>query len=308
MIKQAGTVLVVFYFALVCHAFFIFFASCIIPESLSKERQLLAQEKYDKAKAEVADETWLQTLKKYNILEPLWVLHPTGEGTSPALRKNLIVLAAIDTMMFGVAMGTMRVIMLYNIKVFHFDEVAASWYMSICNVSRVSCLLLLLPLLNRLFRGRGANIQHATHRGSDKLDLAIIRVSIIFDLAGYLGYALAPSAGFMVLSGVVASFGGIGSPTLQSSLTKHMPADRTGQILGAAGLLHALARVGAPTLFSVIFGFTVKFYAGFVFVCLASVFVFVFIISWFLKPHGTCLWFSSICLCTSCANMNSVFR
>ena len=88
----------------------------------------------------------------------------------------------------------------------------------------------------------------------------------------------------MIASGMTAALGGIGPPTLQSSMTKHIPADRTGQILGAAGLLHALARVVAPIIFNLIYSRTVATYAGVVFICLASVFVIVFILSWFVKP------------------------
>ena len=89
----------------------------------------------------------------------------------------------------------------------------------------------------------------------------------------------------MILAGMVASFGGIGSPTLQSALTKHIPSDRTGQMLGATGLLHALARVVAPTIFNLIYSQTVGIFTQAVFVCLASVFVLASIMSWFVKPN-----------------------
>ena len=90
----------------------------------------------------------------------------------------------------------------------------------------------------------------------------------------------------MAVSGAVASLGGIGSPTLQSSLTKHIPSDRTGQVLGASGLLHALARIIAPTIFNLIYSKTVGKFTQTVFVCLASVFLVAFAMSWFLRPNG----------------------
>lgn len=285
LIKASGTVMVVFYVALGCHLFYIFFITLLVPESLSKERQLLAKEKRRLAKAESPQKTWLSQLKTYNLFKPLWVLRPTGEGTSSKLRQNLFVLAAIDTMMFGVAMGTMQIIIIYAEYRFGWTAVDSSMYLSAVNVCRVLGLVVLLPILTRIFRGP-AQVQSLGHKGADMLDINIIRGSIVFDLIGYVGYAMTPSGAIMVISGMIASLGGIGSPTLQSALTKHIPADRTGQVLGASGLLHALARVVAPTIFNLIYRETVGVYAGTVFICLASVFVIVFIFSWFLRPNG----------------------
>jgi len=285
LIEVAGTVLIVFYVALGCHMFFILFIFLFVPESLSKERQILAREKRNLALAQAPQKDWITTIKTYNLFEPLWVLRPTGEGSSSKLRKNLFVLAAIDTMMFGVAMGTMQIIIIYAEYRFGWDAINSSRFLSAVNICRVIGLFILLPILTRIVRGP-ARGQSAGHRGCDMLDISIIRGAILFDLIGYIGYAMAPSGAVMAISGMVASLGGIGSPTLQSSLTKHIPSDRTGQVLGASGLLHALARVVAPTIFNLIYSQTVGLYAGIVFICLASVFVLVFIISWFLKPHG----------------------
>lgn len=285
LINLTGTVMIVFYVALGCHAFYIIFITLAVPESLSKERQLLAREKRRIAKAESPEKTWLDTLRNYNLFEPLWVLRPTGPGSSSKLRKNLFVLAAIDTMMFGVAMGSLQILLIYAEYRFGWTAVNSSIYLSIVNICRVLGLIVVLPILTRVVRGP-ATKDSAGHKGADMLDINIIRAAIVFDLIGYVGIALTPSGAMMVLAGMIASLGGIGSPTLQSSLTKHIPADRTGQVLGASGLLHALARVVAPTILNLIYSQTVGIYAGIVFICLASVFVVIFVFSWFLRPHG----------------------
>lgn len=280
LIKATENLMAPFYFALVCHVFFMLFTGICVPESLSKERQLVAREK---RAAESQGQRQGRTLQDYNIFAPLWILYPKGPGSSSKLRRNLFVLASIDTMMFGVAMGTMQIILIYARKRFHWDALESSGFLSAVNVCRVTTLILVLPLLTRWIRGPASRRSGGDHRGSDYLDLGIIRVSIIFDLIGYLGYALTPSGGLMIAAGMIAALGGIGPPTLQSSMTKHVPADRTGQVLGASGLLHALARVVAPVVFSLIYSKTVATYAGFVFLCLAGVFVIVFVLSWFLK-------------------------
>lgn len=268
-----------FYFALACHVFFIIFTSLCVPESLSKERQLVARERYEMERALSPG----FRLKDLNILKPLSILRPKGPGSSKILRRNLFVLAAIDTMMFGVAMGAMQITLIYSRKRFHWDAVASSTFLSAVNICRVSALLLILPLLTRWVRGPPQQRSDG-HRGADRLDLGLIRVSILFDLLGYMGFAFTPSGAIMILSGMIASFGGIGPPTLQSAMTKHIPANRTGQILGASGLLHALAKVVSPIIFNLIYRETVATFAGFVFLCLGSVFIIVFIMSWFIKP------------------------
>lgn len=275
---SGGNIMAPFYFALGCHVFFILFTSLIVPESLSKERRLLARERVE---AERVGRK--RSLKDLNILAPLTILWPTGPGSSKELRTNLIALATIDTMMFGVAMGTLNIILIYARKRFHWDAIASSGFLSATNICRVTGLIFILPIVTRWIRGPRS--ERATgHRGSDRLDLGIIRVSIVFDLIGYMGYAFTPSGALMIVSGIVASLGGVGPPTLQSSMTKHIPADRTGQVLGASGLLHALARVAAPVIFNIIYSKTVAKFAGTVFVCLGSVFVIVFVLSWFIKP------------------------
>lgn len=82
------------------------------------------------------------------------------------------------------------------------------------------------------------------------------------------------------------AFGGAGSPTLQSALTKHIPRDKTGQLLGASALLRSLSQVLFPTIFNLIYAATVGTFQQTVFVCLASVFLLCAACSWFITPHS----------------------
>jgi MFS family permease len=284
LMEWAGTIIIAFYFAVGCHLFFILFLLAFTPESVSKDRQLHAQEKHRIRKEETRDESWWSTIKNYNLFEPLWILRPRGPGTSSALRRNLTLLAAIDTICFGVAMGTMGIILIYPQYLFGWDPIQASKFLSIANVCRVAGLFIVLPLITRLFRGPNRADQRSGHRGADMLDIRIVRVAILLDLIGYAGYATAMSGSMMVASAMIAAFAGIGSPTLSSAITAHVPPDRTGQVLGALGLLHALARVIGPTVFNTIYSLTVEHFTRTVFVCLGSLFLVVFVLSWFLKP------------------------
>lgn len=292
--KATGEILTVFYVAVAIHAAVFLFLLLVVPESLTKERQLRAREK-KKDKDDVggfgeqASQSWIsrfaKVLKGGNPLTPLAILWPTEPGINPAVRHNLALLAAVDGTMFGVAMGSMTVVILYSEYAFDWGNFETSIFVSIVNVCRVVTLLVLLPIITRLLRGPASG-RSKRNTGSDKIDIGIIRTAILFDLLGYIGYTLVRTGPLFILCGAVAAVGGMGSPTLQSALTKHVPHDRTGQVLGAMGLLHALARVVAPVIFNLIYAATVGKFTPTVFVCLTATFGLAFTLSWFIKPGG----------------------
>lgn len=286
----------VFWIALGIHVFFMFTIAFIIPESLSKKRQLLAREKHTSMQESIArrSATWLNTARRANIFEPITILWPTGPGSSAKLRYNLSLLAAVDTILFGVSMGAMTVVIYYTGFQFGWETDDTSFFVSIVNIVRVMGLLILLPLLNYIFRAlparRASRISGIEvvqpNSGCDQLDLWTIRFAISAEFLGYLGYCLSRTGALFVLSGVITSLGGLGSPTLQSALTKHIPHDRIGAVLGATGLLHALARVVCPLVFNLIYAQTVGRYAQAVFVVLAGCFAVAMIASFGISPHG----------------------
>jgi len=292
--KATKDVLTMFYIAIACHAAFFLFVGFIVPESLTNERQRQARAKHaakhesDKFDPETSQDRFTRlwaVARGTNIFAPLTVLWPVGNGTNRDVRRNLVLLAAVDTIMFGVAMGSMSVILIYSEYMFNWGTFEASIFQSVVNICRVTNLLVILPLIIRMFRGPNSTAVQK-QSGSDRLDLSLIRAAIGFDMLGYVGYATSRMGPLFILSGALASVGGMGSPTISSAMTKHIPQDRTGQLLGAVGLLHAMARVVAPTIFNTIYFFTVGKFTQTVFVCLASTFGVAFIISWFIKPHG----------------------
>ena len=293
IVKGTGDILSVFWIALACHGIFFLFLMFIIPESVSYNRQMAAREKQQKQKDINSDDhrprTWgatvKRTLKSWNIFAPLSTLWPTGAGTTSALRRNLALIAAVDFTMFGVTMGSMTVVVYYSEFMFHWDILATTKFISVVNTCRVTCLVVLLPLIARVLRGKKTG-KPARQSGSDRVDLAVIRTAIFFDMLGYVGYATVRTGGLFILSGAIASIGGMGSPTLQSAVTKHVPPDKTGQVLGAMGLLHALARVLGPVVFNSIYATTVGKCPQTVFMCLAATFGVAFVLSWGIRPYG----------------------
>ncbi|KAI5278759.1 hypothetical protein KEM52_004595, partial [Ascosphaera acerosa] len=108
---------------------------------------------------------------------------------------------------------------------------------------------------------------------------------MLLDIAGYLGYACSPSSLPFILSGAFEAIGAMISPTLQSSLTKHVPPEQTGQVLGAVGLLHSLSKVIVPAGFSLLYRQTVRVFPQAFFVVLMASGVVALVISMFIKTH-----------------------
>ena len=291
IVKASGKIITIFYVAIAAHGAFFLFLMLVVPESLTKERQLRARrKKVFVGHGEQHAQTWMsrfnQIIRGTNLLAPLTILWPTGEGTNPAVRRNLVLLAAVDTIMFGVTMGAMTIVLIYSEFMFGWGNFQTSVFVSIVNTSRVITLIVILPIITRIVRGpRSRRVPR--NSGSDLTDLSIIRLAIVFDLMGYVGYALVRTGNLFIVCGTLAAVGGMGSPTLQAALTKHVPPDRTGQVLGAMGLLHASARIVAPTVFNLIYAETVGKFTQTVFVCLAATFGVAFLFSWFIRPNGS---------------------
>lgn len=300
LIKWTRNVLVVFIGCLGCHLFFLVFLLGVVPESLPKERQRANRAK---AKTQLADadkpagcSSWSwNDLNPLNLLKPLSILYPRSEEPSPsypngqwsstALRRNLMCLAAIDTVLFGVGMGGGPIIIMYAEFMFGWGNVESSLAVSVISGVRVIMLVLLFPLVTRIFRGPRVGAGHV-NTGSDMLDITLVRAAVVIEVVGYIGFSTVRTAPLFLLSAVVCGLGAFGSPTLQSSLTQHVHPDNTGQLLGVIGLLHALARVVAPTILNLIYSLTVGTFPQAVFVCLVGVFGVACVLSLFIKPHG----------------------
>ncbi|KAK2042103.1 major facilitator superfamily transporter [Colletotrichum somersetense] len=292
-VAWTGTLLSVFYVTMGCHIFFIIFVGLIVPESLSIKRQLRAREKHDQEQKSVARGAW-STLKAANPLAPLKILWPTGKGTSSRLRLNIVALSFTDMILLGAAMSAGTVILLYSEspETWGWGTLESSRFISAVSMVRVVALLVVLPTINYVFRLRpaayrrrvsGVSIVEANN-GADAVDCWVLRFSLLSDVTGSLGYIFARNESIFALSGMVTAFGGLGSATIQAAITKHVPADQVGQLLGAIGVLHALSRVLGPIAFNTLYYSTVGVFDQAIFVLLASVFGLALLASFVVRP------------------------
>lgn len=325
-VKWTGTLVSIFYVTLGCHIFFIFFILLITPESLSRKKQLLAREKHREEQARLNHAGIVQRALggSANPLAPLRILVPRGRENS-ILRRNLIALALCDFVILGGAMASGTIVLLYSELMFGWGNLETSMFVSLVSSVRVFVLLAIFPLVSWYFRVRpmrkarekalaaqeqralgehsqnerdrllsdeppdeltAAALKPETNSGADMLDIWLLRTAIVSDMMGVLGYLLVRTPALFCVSGIVTAFGGIGSATIQASVTKHVPPHQVGQLLGAMGLLHAIARVVTPILFNGLYAATVKTFPQAFFALLLSLFGAAFLASLLLRPGG----------------------
>jgi MFS family permease len=294
LIKRTGSLISIFYVVLGCHVLFVLFLSFVIPESLSKRRQLAAREKHAKEREGKEHVHWLSSLLRRNPFAPLKILYPTGTAASSKLRRNLIAMAIVDAVVLGCAFGAATVIILYSGFTFKWDTADNASFVSTVSMVRAFVLLAIFPVLNYFLRilparrrlAEGVPPPPEKNAGCDEVDIWLVRSALVSDVIGVTVYIFARTPALFYLGGIITAFGGLGGATVQAALTKHVPSEMVGQLLGAIGLLHALARVLAPMAFNGLYYVTVATFPQAIFVLLVSLFVVALLASFFVRPHG----------------------
>jgi hypothetical protein len=256
--------------------------------------------------------TWTEKAKSANPLRILRVFMPTAERSrrDRGAQRNLIALASVNTIMFGAVMGAMNVMMLYsevrspyspyppsnkpslqfnpqyltepNLQfVFGWGNKESGNFLSTINLFRTLTTVLILPLAISLSQ---RFFHPASTHGFNTLDLLLLRLSILSDLIGYIGYALAPTGTLFTISGAVAALGAIGLATSEASMTKLVGSAETGELLGALGFLQAIARIVAPTVANLTYSWTVDRAPQLVFWGIAVCFGVAGVVTFLLRP------------------------
>lgn len=109
-------------------------------------------------------------------------------------------------------------------------------------------------------------------------------MALLCDTVGFIGYTLVRTSGGFWASGVVGCLAGVGFPTLQSAMSKHVSSDQTGELLSAVGLLAGLAKTVTPPALNVIYGLSVGKYTQAVFLFLACAFGLPTVATWLIIP------------------------
>ena len=132
----------------VAHGFFMLYIVILLPESLTPAQMRIAQEKHARQQslreqaAGSQSRGYVYAVTSWNPLRPLTILFPTGPGSSPRLRANLILLATCDTLFFSVGMGGMTVSIMYAEMIFkwgNYEVRLSEVWVTLGNVSNHQC-------------------------------------------------------------------------------------------------------------------------------------------------------------------------
>ncbi|KAI5291370.1 hypothetical protein KEM54_005126 [Ascosphaera aggregata] len=291
IIKHTGNTLHVFYVSMACNMVFLICVLFVVPESLSMERQQENRERHEH-KYSSRTRKALREMNPSKLFEPLSVFFPRVDAIDDpkqrkvmrAVKKNLLILAALDTIVFGVKLGSSGVIIIYAEYLFGWGNVESMLFVSLVSTIRMVMLIVAMPILTRLIRGPRQGDEHI-NTGCDMLDIGVIRSSVFIDVLCYLVYACSTTGTPFIVAGAIDAIGAMVSPTLQSSLTKHAQPNQTGQVLGAIGLLHSLSKAVVPTIFSLLYSKTVGIFPQAIYVALMVIAASSLCLSLFLKPH-----------------------
>ncbi|KAK4500903.1 hypothetical protein PRZ48_009095 [Zasmidium cellare] len=247
-VEKTGTIAVVFYMLVGIHSFVFLFLGLLVPESLPAEKRLERN----------AESTQEPGSARGFSLKPF--------SDSPLLRRNILCLAIIDAIVFGVGLGSASIVPYTNLM-FGWKSVELGHMMTVSHGTGILANFLLLPLLSYLFRTKSSASPCTV------FDVVLIRSMLLVTAIGHMGHAVSPTGTFILLSSAVVWLGSIAAPVVQSSLTKHVSAEKTGALLGVIGQLHACGRILFPVIFNGIYSITVGDAPWLVFVLLSVVLV-----------------------------------
>ncbi|KAJ8098309.1 major facilitator superfamily domain-containing protein [Lipomyces tetrasporus] len=286
LIELTNNIMSVIYVSLVMETLFALFILFVLPESLSQERMIDAEEvqrigtEFDAARAR--DMHYYLRRLNFNFFQPLRVLWP-NDGTRPTIKKNIAVLSAIETIVAGCSMGVTMTVLLYAEYTFHWTSVETGLFISLASVARVIALLVVLPAIMFMYKRLRPHAQHEV--GASKSDIFVIRMSVVCDAVSFLLMASATNGAEFAIGGALGALGSLGSPTIHAAITKHVPKESTGAVLGALSLMNSLSGIVAPIIFSNIYASTVASNPKVTFFAAILIFAVACVLSLFITEH-----------------------
>ncbi|KAH7340751.1 hypothetical protein B0J17DRAFT_652648 [Rhizoctonia solani] len=290
--SYSNDLLSTFYICTVIHIVYGILMVFIVPESLSEEARAKARELYE-ADMSLHPQTVVGFLWRLtSFVRPLGVFIPrrlpAGRGGRASRDWSLTLVAAAAA---AVAINMVWIISFQvpiRLKTFHWSSVQLGHWLSLVGFWRALYLSIILPSILKALYAReerfsnGSNDDVERETQVKKIDLLVVRASLVIDLVGYILVAIVTSQTPFIGATVVLAFGGGFAPSVQSlalalanssthisrrearSHRASIPSSAKqgiGRLFGALAVIHSLgAQVVGPALFGATFGATVGSY------------------------------------------------
>lgn len=202
-----------------------------------------------------------------NGIRSMWSSLKSLRASSISRQRNMVILAFVDFVVFGVYLGISPLQLAYPGYLFHWTPAIQSLVMALTSSWSVLVLIALFPTAMMLVRRRDRRIS-----GTSLLkfgELGAIKVCLMLQLMGSIGISLAQTPGAFIISSLIVSSSAPMSPLLTSCLTAYVPSDQIGQLLGILSFLHAISRVVMPAVMNATYSRTVGLFPAPLFMLLA---------------------------------------
>jgi len=215
----------------------------------------------------------------FKPLKILWIPFHAEQGFKP--RYNILILLAGHSVLTLAGSGLVNCIVLYSTYKFNWITQDIGYYISIIGFSKSIVLYGLTPIITHGLKKYFQAKQHSV----DTIDRILITIALICDAIGPLTIILATSGSTIYASAIFASLAAMGSPTIQSTIVKYIPENKTGELFGAIALIDGILTTFGPPFFLQIYSKTVGIHPTIVFWIVFSLFLsYIFLIP-FLKSH-----------------------
>ncbi|GAB1517235.1 hypothetical protein RhiTH_000279 [Rhizoctonia solani] len=259
--SYSNNLLSTFYVTTAVHTIYGIFVAFIVPESVSDEARAKARELYER------------DMNPY-----------------PRSIVYYFLVVALQPEKVGVAinMGSYHFKFQYALKTFHWSSVQLGHWLSLVGFWRALYLSVILPAILKALYAREARRSNGDESDNEKeaqvkrVDLLVVRVSLLIDLIGYILIGIVTSQMPFIGATILLAFGGGFAPSVQSlalalaSPSAHIARrgarahgeslppgakQEIGRLFGALAVIHALgAQVIGPAVYSTTFGASIGVY------------------------------------------------
>ncbi|KAI8637540.1 major facilitator superfamily domain-containing protein [Parasitella parasitica] len=291
LLQETKSINSIFYMVFVVHVFIGFYIWLVVPESNDTKNY--------KAPAAQGKQTFLQRINIFSALQILW-----RASSEHASRYALPLMAAVQFLLYIVVMPPS---FLYAMLRFGWTAYEGGLYFSLCAFSRVIVMLVVLPLLSKLFHRNKAALSPTTKPKElalpatasddehDKRSAQDIRHAILFDswmirtglsietLCFILCGLVSTSVGFSV-TGAFQGLAMLAAPSLRSLLTFLVNPSEIGELLGAMAVLEACGMIVSQLTINTIYSASVAVMPNLIFFVCAVISGLALIFSFFVHP------------------------
>lgn len=200
-------------------------------------------------------------------------------------KRNILILAGIELIAFGLMIGLIALQLEHVSFMFKWQATTQSFFTSLVYTWSILVLVVIFPAVMARFRRRKRREVPELSAVFNVGELSAIQISLILQMIGYAGMALAKVPSYFILSSFIVASTAPLVPLLSSCLTAHVPASQSGQLLGLLSFVHAIARVVVPASLNATYSITVGMFPAPVFVLLSCIMGFLLLVSMYIKTN-----------------------